>query len=68
MSLEFTNFAKIKCTTETVGQRKSVLTKDILCRCAYSQEILLNFFARKNAPFKLRNVAKIRYSTETACH
>ena len=49
-----TNLAKIKYATETLCQRNSskntyrisgnfVVMKDILCRCAYSQEILIQY-------------------------
>ena len=70
----------LKDTTETVCQRNSsetaqnsVAVKDILCRCAYSQEILIQFFTGSNAPYELRTLTKIkdttirqRNSTETA--
>ena len=44
-----------------------VVMKDILCRRAYSQEILIQFFFWNYAPIELRNLAKIRYTTETVC-
>ena len=33
--------------------------KDIMCRCAYLQEILIQFFFRSYALFELRNLAKM---------
>ena len=42
-----------------------VVIKDIMCRCAYPQEILIPFFSRIYALFELRNLAKMKDTTET---
>ena len=62
----------MKDTTETVGQRNSsetswnfVVMKDIMCRCAYLQDILIQFFAGSNAPFWTSNLTKMKDTTET---
>ena len=36
----------------------SVVMKDTKCRCAYPQEILINFFSRSFPVFDLRNLTK----------
>ena len=43
--------------------------QNIACRCAYTQEILIQFFFSGNyAPFELRNLATIdNNTTETVC-
>ena len=38
--------------------------KDIMCRCAYPQEILIPFFSRSYALFELRNLAKMKDITQ----
>ena len=43
----------------------SVILKDIPCRCAYPQEILIQFFF-SNALFELRNLAKIKDTTQNS--
>ena len=63
----------MKDSTETVCQRNSSETalknfvKDIPCRCAYIQEFLIQFFSRRYARFELRNLAKMKDTTETVC-
>ena len=58
---ELRNLAKVKDTTETVRQSNSskplnrfscnfVVMKDIMCRCAYQQEIFIQFFLSKLRP------------------
>ena len=37
-----------------------VVMKDLMCRCAYPQEILIHFFSRNYALFELRNLAKMK--------
>ena len=45
-----------------------VVMKDIMCRCANWKEILIQFFfAGVTANFELRNLGKIKYTTETVC-
>ena len=44
-----------------------VVVKDIPCRCAYLQEILIHFFSRNYALFELRNLTKIKDNTKTVC-
>ena len=39
----------------------------MMCRCAYSQELLIQFFSWELHPFELRNFAKMKYTTETVC-
>ena len=41
-----------------------VVMKDIMCRCAYPQEILIPFFFRSYALFELRNLAKMKDTTQ----
>ena len=41
--------------------------KDIPCRCAYPQEILIPFFSRSYALFEFRNLAKMKDTTEKVC-
>ena len=41
-----------------------VVMKDLQCRCAYIQEIWLNFFSRSYALFELRTLAKMKYTTQ----
>ena len=41
--------------------------KNIPCRCAYTQEILIQFFSGNYAPFELRNLATFKYTIETVC-
>ena len=41
-----------------------VVVKDMPCRCAYPQGILINFFTRIYALFELRNLAKMKDTTE----
>ena len=36
-----------------------------MCRCAYPQEILIKFFSQSYALFELRNLAKMKDTTET---
>ena len=38
--------------------------KDIMCRYAYPQEILIPFFSRSYALFELRNLAKMKDTTQ----
>ena len=40
-----------------------VVMKDIICRCAYPQEILIPFFFRSYALFELRDLAKMKDTT-----
>ena len=42
--------------------------KYMMCRWAYSQEILIHFFPGSYAPLELRNSAKMKYTTETFCY
>ena len=45
-----------------------VIMKNVLSKCAYLQVILIQFFSGNyNASFKLRNLAKIKYTTKTVC-
>ena len=37
--------------------------KKIMCRCAYSQEILIQFFSRRYGHFELINLAKMKDAT-----
>ena len=62
---ELGNLTKMKDTTETVGQRNisetaqqnflklcsNEVMKDIMCRCAYQQEILIPLFFLELRPF-----------------
>ena len=41
-----------------------VVIKDMMCRCAYPQEILIPFFSRIYALFELRNLAKMKDTTQ----
>ena len=42
-----------------------VVMKNILCRCAYPQEILIHFFFSKSyALFELKNLAKMKDTTQ----
>ena len=41
--------------------------KDIMCRCAYPQEIWFHFFSRSNALFELRNLPKWKILLKTVC-
>ena len=45
-----------------------VIRKDILCRGTYLSKIWLNFIGGIYAIFEYRNLAKIKYTTETVCH
>ena len=36
-----------------------------MCRCAYQQKILIPFFSLNYALFELRNLAKMKDTTET---
>ena len=45
----------------------SVVMKDIMCRCAYPQEILIQFFSRSYSLFELRNLTKMKDTTDTVC-
>ena len=56
-------------SSETAQQNfvKLVVMKYILYRCAYPQEILIPFFSRSNSLFQLRNLAKMKDTTETVC-
>ena len=38
-----------------------------MCKCAYPQEILIPFFFSEYALFELRNLTKMKVSTETVC-
>ena len=38
-----------------------------MCRCAYPQEILIQFFFSESALFELKNLAKMKDTTETVC-
>ena len=74
------NLAKMKDTTETVCQRNCSETvehlcnidvmKDIMCRCAYPQEILISMFFGVLSFFELRYLPKMKVclcnSSETA--
>ena len=40
-----------------------LVMKDIMCRCAHSQEILIPPFSRSYALFELRNLAKMKDTT-----
>ena len=42
-----------------------VVVKDILCRYTYPQEILIHFFSRRYSLFELRNLIKMKDTTET---
>ena len=75
---ELRNLTKMKNTTETVGQRNSsetaqqnclnlVVMKDTICRNAYPQEIFIHFFSRNYALFELKNLTKIRDTTDIVC-
>ena len=44
-----------------------VVMKDIMCRWAYPQEILIQFFFSELHRFELRNLAKMKDTTETVC-
>ena len=44
-----------------------VVIKDIMCRWAYPQEILIRFFSQSFALFELRNLANMKDTTETVC-
>ena len=46
---------------------KFVGMKDIMCWCAYPQEILIQFFFSELPLFELRNLAKMKDTTETFC-
>ena len=46
--------------------RNFVGVKDITCRCAYPQEMLIHFFSRSYTLYVLRNFAKMKDTTETA--
>ena len=48
---------------------KFVVMKDIMCRCAYPQEILIQCFFLVLRPFELRNLTKMKDTTvlKTAC-
>ena len=41
-----------------------VVNKDIMCRCAYLQEILIQLFSRSYGLFELRNLAKMKDTTQ----
>ena len=41
--------------------------KDLMCRCAYPQEILIQFFFLNHALFELKNLTKMKDTTETVC-
>ena len=43
-----------------------VVMKDIICRYAYPQEILNQFFSRSNACFELINLAKLKDTTQNS--
>ena len=38
-----------------------------MCKYAYPQEILIQFFSRNCSLFKLRNLTKMKDATETVC-
>ena len=38
-----------------------------MCRYAYPQEALIQFFSRNDALFELRNLTKIKDTSETVC-
>ena len=38
-----------------------------MCRRAYTQEILIQYFSPSYALFELRNLAKMKDTTETVC-
>ena len=41
-----------------------VVMKDIMCTCAHPQEILIPFFSRSYALFELRNLAKMKDTSQ----
>ena len=43
-----------------------VVMKDIMCGCAYPQEILIQFFSGRNALFVLTNLTKIKDATQNS--
>ena len=43
-----------------------LVMKDIMCRCAYPQEILIHFFSRSYALFELRNLTKMKDTTQNS--
>ena len=69
-------FSKMKHTSETVVSATPlkrlnriswnfVVMKDIMCRCAYPQEILILFFTLNYTLFELRNLTKMKNTAET---
>ena len=56
-------------SSETAQQNfvKLCSVKDILCRCTYPQEILIQFFSQSYPLFELRNLAKMKDTTKTVC-
>ena len=44
-----------------------VVMKDIMCRCVYLQEIFIPFVSKNYALFELRNLTKMKETTETVC-
>ena len=41
--------------------------KDKMCRCANQQKIMIQYFSRSYVLFQLRNLAKLKETTETVC-
>ena len=41
--------------------------KELMCRYAYPQEILIQFFSRNYVLFELSNLTKMKDTTETVC-
>ena len=71
---ELRNLAKMKDTTVFLVSATPlkplnriswnfVVIKDIMCRCAYPQWILIPFFSRSYALFELQNLTKMRDTT-----
>ena len=62
------NFGQMKYTTEKAQNFvKLCRNKDILCKYAYLQEILSQFFFGNYVPFELQNFTKLTYTTKTFC-
>ena len=63
-----TNETVCQCNSCDAAQQKFVKLcsynlKDIMCRCAYLQEI----FSQSNALFEVRKLAKMKDTTKTVC-
>ena len=76
---ELRNLAKMKDTTRnslsaqllwnhsTELPENGVVMKDIICRCAYPQEILIKFFSSELRPFWTSKFNEMKDTTETVC-